>query len=79
MWTDTNKTIRIDAENPNPGTAGAAQFHVQFMGNGADPTKYYYNGSDGTWVSEAGTVLSAKIAKRIPASAIKKAYKFLGI
>jgi hypothetical protein len=79
VWTDTNRTMRIDVENPNPGVEGAAGFHVQFMGNGADPKKYYYNGSDGTWVTEAGDVLPAKVAKKIPASAINKARQYLGL
>ena len=49
------------------------------MGNGADPKKYYYNGSNGTWVTEDGIVLSKKQARKIPQSAINKALTFLGI
>ncbi|RAY13441.1 hypothetical protein DPM19_20485 [Actinomadura craniellae] len=74
-----NGKLRIDVENPVPGKDGAAQIHVQFMGRGADPTKYYYNPSDGTWVSETGTVLSGRIARQIPQSAITKALNLLGL
>jgi hypothetical protein len=73
-----NGTIRVDVENPAPGREGAANIHVQFMGRGADPVKYYYNASDGTWVSETGQVLSSRVAGQIPQSAIDKAYQYLG-
>jgi RHS repeat-associated protein len=79
VWTDTNRTMRVDVENPSPGKPGAAGIHAQFMGRGADPTKYYYKPSDGTWVSEAGLVLSPRIAGQIPQSAINRAYQVLGI
>lgn len=74
-----NGKFRIDVENPVPGRAGAAQFHIQFMGRGADPKKYYYNMGDGSWVTEDGTTLSAKIVKQVPQSAINKAKILLGV
>lgn len=74
-----NQNVRVDVENPVPGSKGAAQAHVQFKGRGEDPTKYYYRPGDGKWVSENGAVLSNKQAKRIPPEAIEKAMKLLGI
>jgi len=49
------------------------------MGRGADPTKYYYNPSNGTWVSGAGDVLASRTAAQIPQSAINRAFQYLGI
>jgi hypothetical protein len=74
-----NGTLRVDVENPVPGRPGASNIHVQFMGRGADPIKYYYNASDGTWVSESGTVLPSRVASQIPQSAINRAFQYLGI
>jgi hypothetical protein len=44
----------------------------------ADPTRYYYNPSNGTWLSEQGQVLSPRTAQQIPQSAIDKANQYLG-
>ena len=71
--------LRVDVENPTPGQPGTAQIHVQFMGRGADPGKYYFNPTNGTWVTEGGKVLSPKVAREVPQSAINKAYQYLGI
>ena len=79
VWKNNDTSVRVDVENPNPGSPGSAAFHVQFKGRGADTTKYYYNASDGTWVSEAGAVLSKKESKRIPQEAVNKAMQYLGI
>ncbi|WP_406862853.1 polymorphic toxin-type HINT domain-containing protein [Streptomyces sp. HUAS MG47] len=73
-----DNSFRIDIENQNPGKPGAG-IHLQFMGRGADPTKYYYNPVDGSWVSENGAKLPAKVAKQVPQSAIKKAYQYFGM
>jgi hypothetical protein len=79
VWKTNDESIRVDVENPSPGEAGTAAFHVQFKGRGADPGKYYYNPSDGTWVREDGVVLSKKVAKQIPREAVNKALRFMGI
>lgn len=79
VWTNGGRTMRVDVENPRPGQPGAAGIHVQFRGRGADPAKYYYNPSNGMWVSEQGAVLSPRIAQQIPQSAIVRANQYLGI
>jgi hypothetical protein len=65
-------------ENPIPGKPGAAQIHVQFMGRGADPTKYYLNPQTREWISENGAVLSGRDLKQIDSKYIDKALDYLG-
>jgi Flp pilus assembly pilin Flp len=78
VFTARDRSFRIDLENQNPGQPGAG-IHLQFMGRGADPKKYYYNPTDGSWVTEDGTELPARLARKIPQSAINKAYQYLGL
>jgi len=73
-----NGKFRVDIENPAPGLP-AAQIHIQFMGRGADPNKYYYNPANGTWITENGVVLAPRIANQVPQKAINKAYQFFGL
>ncbi|MFF2328286.1 MULTISPECIES: Hint domain-containing protein [unclassified Streptomyces] len=70
-----DNSFRVDIENQSPGKPGAG-IHLQFMGRGADPTKYYYNPTNGSWVSETGKQLSSKTARQVPRSAITKAYQY---
>ncbi|WP_405795190.1 Hint domain-containing protein [Streptomyces sp. NBC_01506] len=78
VYTSTDRSFRVDIENQNPGKPGAG-IHVQFMGRGADPKKYYFDPADGKFRTEAGDVLSSKLAKKVPKSAIDKAYQYFGM
>ena len=78
VFTAKDGSFRIDLENQNPGEPGAG-IHIQFMGRGADPAKYYYNSANGSWMTENGDALSSRIANQIPQSAINKAYQYLGL
>ncbi|MCI3222860.1 polymorphic toxin-type HINT domain-containing protein [Streptomyces sp. NP-1717] len=78
VYTSTDRSFRVDIENQNPGKPGAG-IHVQFMGRGADPKKYYFDPADGKFRTEAGDVLSSKLAKKVPRSAIDKAYQYFGM
>lgn len=78
VYTSTDRSFRVDIENQKPGKPGAG-IHVQFMGRGADPKKYYFDPADGKFRTEAGDVLSAKLAKKVPRSAIDKAYQYFGM
>lgn len=78
LFTNTNRTMRVDLENQNPGQPGAG-IHVQFMGRGADPNKYYYDPTNENWVTESGDQLSPRIARQIPQSVITRAYQYLGL
>ncbi|MFD3519660.1 polymorphic toxin-type HINT domain-containing protein [Streptomyces sp. NPDC058653] len=78
VYKSKDGTFRVDIENQNPGKPGAG-IHVQFMGRGADPKKYYFDPADGKFRTETGEVLSSKLAKQVPRSAIDKAYQYFGM
>jgi hypothetical protein len=74
------KNYRIDVENPVPGKPGAANIHIQFMGRGADPGKYYLNPETGNWIEKkSGEVLSKKQVRMIDQKYVDKALKMLGV
>ena len=78
VYTVRDGSFRVDIENQNPGEPGAG-IHLQFMGRGADPAKYYYDPVGGDWVTEDGSALSSKIARQVPQSVINKAFKYFGL
>jgi hypothetical protein len=78
VFTSRDRSFRIDIENQNPGQPGAG-IHLQFMGRGADPNKYYYNPVDGSWMTENGDMLSPRISRQVPQNAINKAYQYFGM
>ncbi|MCX5009198.1 polymorphic toxin-type HINT domain-containing protein [Streptomyces sp. NBC_00638] len=78
VYTSKDRSFRVDIENQNPGKPGAG-IHLQFMGRGADPKKYYFDPANGNWRTESGEFLSSRTAKQVPQSAINKAYKFFGV
>ncbi|MFF2954939.1 Hint domain-containing protein [Kitasatospora sp. NPDC057965] len=73
-----DNSFRVDIENQSPGKPGAA-IHLQFMGRGADPRKYYYEPATGNWITENGEALSSRLAKQVSESSLNKAFKYLGL
>ncbi len=55
------------------------RFGSSNSGRGADPNKYYFRPADSMWVTEDGGILSQRIARQVPQSAIEKAYQYLGL
>ncbi|WP_329138324.1 hypothetical protein OG552_30370 [Streptomyces sp. NBC_01476] len=78
VYTANDRSFRVDIENQNRGKPGAG-IHLQFMGRGADPAKYYFDPASGKWQTESGDFLPSRVAKKVPQSAIDKAYKFFGM
>ncbi|RKT88528.1 Pretoxin HINT domain-containing protein [Saccharopolyspora antimicrobica] len=78
VYTAKDRSFRVDIENQNPGQPGAG-IHLQFMGRGADPKKYYYDPADGTWRTESGHTLSPRVVKQVPQRALDKAYQYFGM
>ncbi|WP_170232087.1 RHS repeat-associated core domain-containing protein [Saccharothrix saharensis] len=79
MTPSSIRDYRIDVENPAPGKKGAAQIHVQFMGRGADKTKYYLNPKTRTWISENGATLAPGVARKIDQKYVDRALEYLGV
>ncbi|WP_456095351.1 polymorphic toxin-type HINT domain-containing protein [Parafrankia elaeagni] len=78
IFTARERSFRVDIENQNPGHPGAA-IHLQFMGRGSDAKKYYFNPSSRNWMTENSEILSSRIARQVPDSVIRKAFRYLGL
>ncbi|WP_242889822.1 RHS repeat-associated core domain-containing protein [Actinomadura litoris] len=78
LFKANDNSFRVDLENQVPGQPGAG-IHLQTMGRKADGRKYYYNPTSGDWVTQEGQKLSPKIARKVPQSAIRRGYQYLGL